>query len=136
MREHAAYVFDLDGVVREFGPADVNAAIEAALGLPDGHVRATVFREDLVGPTVVGQRTFEQWYAAVVLALEGAVAEPALVREHMRAWRDHRGTPVSETVARIESLRSSGHRTYVFTNGTDHVPHELDLLDLAQLFDG
>jgi putative hydrolase of the HAD superfamily len=54
----------------------------------------------------------------------------------MEAWRTHRGTVVDETVERLEALRSDGHRTYVFTNGTDHVPAELELLGLARLFDG
>ena len=62
--------------------------------------------------------------------------EPERVREHMEAWRAHRGTAVDETVERLEALRSDGHRTYVFTNGTDYVPTELALLGLDRLFDG
>jgi putative hydrolase of the HAD superfamily len=64
------------------------------------------------------------------------VPEPERVREHMEAWRSHRGTAVDETVERLEALRSDGHRTYVFTNGTDYVPTELVLLGLDRLFDG
>lgn len=143
VRPHAAYVFDLDGVVRDFAPRSPDAAIEAALGLPAGSVAATAFRPELLHPTVTGRQTFEQWYAAVCAALAGAVphmagAEPAdaRVREHMAAWRSHRGSPVEETVARLEALRADGHRTYVFTNGTDWVPEELELLGLTRLFDG
>lgn len=132
----AAYVFDLDGVVRDFAPGSVDAAVERSLGLPAGHLAATVFRPDLLLPTITGRRTFEQWYAAICRALEPAVPEPARVHEHMQAWRAHRGTPVEETVERLESLRAGGHRTYVFTNGTDHVPEELELLGLSRLFDG
>lgn len=46
VREHTAYVFDLDGVVRDFAPGDADPAIEAALGLPAGHVSATAFRSE------------------------------------------------------------------------------------------
>lgn len=136
MREHAAYVFDLDGVVRDFAPGDTDPSIEAALGLPAGTVAATAFRPDLLGPTVVGRQSFGQWYAAVCRELEHLVPEPGRVHEHMQRWRAHRGTPVDETVERLDALRSQGHRTYVFTNGTDLVPHELELLGLSRLFDG
>lgn len=136
MTEHAAYVFDLDGVVRDFAPGDANPMIEAALGLPAGQVAATAFRPDLLLPTITGRQTFDQWYAAICAALETAVPEPERVREHMEAWRAHRGTPIDETVERLEALRDVGHRTYVFTNGTDYVPEELELLDLTHLFDG
>ena len=136
MTEHAAYVFDLDGVVRDFAPGDANPAIEAALGLPAGHVAATAFRSELLLPTITGRRSFDQWFAAICSELEHVVPEPERVREHMEAWRSHRGTAVDETVERLEALRSDGHRTYVFTNGTDYVPTELALLGLDRLFDG
>ena len=136
MRDHTAYVFDLDGVVRDFAPGDANAAIEAALGLPAGHVAATAFRSELLVPTITGRQSFDEWYAAICHALEEVVPEPARVHEHMVAWRAHRGIVVDETVERLEALRSDGHRTYVFTNGTDYVPQELKLLGITRLFDG
>jgi len=136
VRDHTAYVFDLDGVVRDFAPGDAGPAIEAALGLPAGHVSATAFRSELLLPTITGRRTFDQWYAAICAALEEVVPEPARVHEHMTRWREHRGTVIDETVERLEALRSDGHRTYVFTNGTDHVPQEMELLGITRLFDG
>jgi putative hydrolase of the HAD superfamily len=136
VRDHAAYVFDLDGVVRDFAPGDANPAIEAALGLPAGHVAATAFRSELLLPTITGRRSFDDWYAAICSALEEVVPEPARVREHMASWREHRGTVIDETVERLEALRSGGHRTYVFTNGTDYVPQEMELLGITRLFDG
>jgi putative hydrolase of the HAD superfamily len=136
VKDHAAYVFDLDGVVRDFAPGDAGPAIEAALGLPAGHVSATAFRSDLLLPTITGRRTFEEWYAAICAALEEVVPEPARVGEHMTRWRAHRGTVIDVTVERLEALRSAGHRTYVFTNGTDHVPQEMELLGITRLFDG
>ena len=136
MRDHTAYVFDLDGVVRDFAPGDPSAAIEEALGLPTGHVAATAFHADLLLPTVTGRQTYDDWYAAICTALESAVPEPDRVRHHMERWRSNRGTVIDETVERLEVLRSAGHRTYVFTNGTDQVPAELELLGLRGLFDG
>jgi putative hydrolase of the HAD superfamily len=136
VREHAAYVFDLDGVVRDFAPGDTDPMIEAALGLPGGMVAATAFRPDLLLPTITGRRTFDEWYADICTALEQVVPEPDRVREHMEAWRAHRGTPVAETVERLETLREGAHRTYVFTNGTDLIPDELEQLGLTRLFDG
>jgi putative hydrolase of the HAD superfamily len=136
VRDHTAYVFDLDGVVRDFAPGDANPAIEAALGLPAGHVAATAFRSELLLPTITGRRSFDDWYAAICAALEEVVPEPARVREHMAGWREHRGSVIDETVERLEVLRSGGHRTYVFTNGTDYVPQEMELLGITRLFDG
>ncbi len=136
MTAHAAYVFDLDGVVRDFTAGDAAPGIEAALGLPRGHLAMTAFRRDLLEPTITGRQTFEQWYAAICLALESDVAHPHLVREHLVAWREHRGTPITSTVRRLEMLRAGGHRTFVFTNGTDTIPDELKLLGLDHLFDG
>jgi putative hydrolase of the HAD superfamily len=133
--EPAAYVFDLDGVVREFHADSREALIETSLGLPAGALMQVAFRPDLVEPTITGRQTFEQWYGAICLALEAVVPEPARVREHMELWRAHRGTPIDETVERIRALRGNGHRTYVFTNGTDLVPQELELLGLTDLFD-
>lgn len=135
MIEPVAYVFDLDGVVRDFAPDSPDSLIEAALGLPAGGLAGLAFRPDLIEPTITGRQTFEQWYAAVCLALESVVPEPARVREHMARWRAHRGSPVDETVERIRALRDAGHRTYVFTNGTDLIPEELQLLGLTDLFD-
>ena len=136
MRDHTAYLFDLDGVVRDFAPGDVGPAIEAALGLPAGHVAATAFRSELLLPTITGRQSFDEWFAAICRAIDEVVPEPERVRHHMEQWRTHRGTVVDETVERLELLRSAGHRTYVFTNGTDHVPRELELLGLTHLFDG
>ena len=136
MTEPAAYVFDLDGVVRDFAPGSPDGLIEATLGLPPGGLAGLAFRSDLIEPTITGRQTFEQWYAALCRALEDVVPEPARIHEHMQLWRRHRGTPVAETVERIRALRDEGHRTYLFTNGTDQVPGELELLGLTDLFDG
>lgn len=136
MKDHAAYVIDLDGVVRDFEPGDANPAIEAALGLPPGHVSATAFRSDLLLPTITGRQGFDDWYAAICVALQEVVPEPARVHEHMERWRTHRGSVIDETVERLETLRADGHRTYVFTNGTDYVPQEMELLGVTRLFDG
>lgn len=136
MSRHAAYVFDLDGVVRDFAPGSADGAIEAALGLPAGSVSATAFRDDLVVPTITGRQSFEQWYGAICAELEKVVADPRQVRAQMAAWRAHRGTPITETVERLTTLRAERRRTYVFTNGTDHVPAELEMLGVSGLFDG
>ncbi len=135
MNGHAAYVFDLDGVVRDFAPGSTDGAIETALGLPAGSVAATAFRDDLLVPTIRGLQSFEQWYHAICTELEQIVADPGQVRHEMQGWLAHRGTPIRETVERLTSLRAAGRQTYVFTNGTDHVPAELDLLGISELFD-
>jgi putative hydrolase of the HAD superfamily len=98
-------------------------------------VSATAFRSELLLPTITGRQGFDAWFAAICMALEEVVPEPERVREQMARWREHRGTVVDETVERLEVLREGGHRTYVFTNGTDLVPEELRLLGIDRLFD-
>ena len=115
-------------------PVTPTPAIERALGLPVGHVSATAFRSDLLLPAITGRDSFDEWYDAICTEL--AEASGREVREHMQAWREHRGVAVVETVELLESLRAAGHRTYVFTNGTDLVPAELEMLGLMRLFDG
>lgn len=136
---HAAYVFDLDGVVRDFAAESADAGIELALGLAPGGLAQVVFRPELLDPTVTGQQTFEQWYAAIVRTLEAEVSlapgSPP-VETHLRPWREYRGTPIDSTVERIAALRKAGAATFVFTNGTDFVPEELRMLGLEHLFDG
>lgn len=133
---HVAHVFDLDGVVRDFTPGSVDATIEQALALTAGTVSAMAFRPDLVEPAITGRVSFEQWCAGICAGLERVVTEPGRVRGQLQAWVDYRGEPIPETVERLTSLRAAGRRTYVFTNGTDHVPAELELLGLGSLFDG
>jgi putative hydrolase of the HAD superfamily len=134
-RRFDAHVFDLDGVVREFDSADAAPAIEAALGLSPGHLAAVAFREDLVGPTVLGRRSFDEWYELVRAELVAGGAGAEAVAEHLPAWRAHRGTPVPATVATIEALRSAGAPVFAFTNGTDTITAELEGLGLDHLFD-
>ncbi|GAA2029388.1 hypothetical protein GCM10009740_18720 [Terrabacter terrae] len=74
MTRHAAYVFDLDGAVRDFGPGDAAPAIEAALGLPAGHVSTTAFRSDLLLPTITGRQGFV--FDAVLNSADFGVVKP------------------------------------------------------------
>lgn len=132
-----ALVFDLDGVIREFGPDSPDASIESALGLPPGSVRATAFRPALLGPTITGRQTFDEWTEGICAALaEDSGHPPARVREEMQAWRAHRGQTRPRTVAHLEALRAAGRHTFIFTNGTDLVPAELRLLGVADLVRG
>lgn len=135
MTSCSAHVFDLDGVVRDFAPGSVDAALEQALNLPVGALSATAFRPDLVEPAITGRSSFEQWCAAICFELEKIVTEPGCVRDEMQAWVDYRGEPILDTVEQLKALRAAGRPTYVFTNGTDHVPAELELLGLDSIFD-
>ncbi len=125
VREHAAYVFDLDGVVRDFAPGDARTPpSRRRSACPPGTVAATAFRSELLAADDHGSaQTSTSGIAAICTELEHVVPEPARVRKHMEAWRDPprhgRSTRPSSGSRRCAS---DGHRTYVFTNGTDYVP--------------
>ena len=46
--------------------------------------------------------------------------------------RDH-GTPIAPTVALVDELIEAGKPTFIFTNGTDRVPAELERMGLERL---
>jgi putative hydrolase of the HAD superfamily len=128
-------VFDLDGVVREFDNAQLDA-MDAALGLGDQGFLRTAFEHEVLIQVVTGRITFAQWSEEMATRLGNAGAAAEAVARVMEIWHGHRGRPVEETVALIAEIRTEGRRTFLFTNGTDNVPAELEQLGLGHLLDG
>lgn len=128
-------VFDLDGVVREFDHVQL-AALDRELGLGESAFVRTAFERDVLTRVVTGRMTFAEWSRAMSDRLRTAGAAPEAVARAMAIWHRYRGRPVDETVALIGEIRAQGRRTFLFTNGTDNVPAELELLGLGHLLDG
>jgi putative hydrolase of the HAD superfamily len=128
-------VFDLDGVVREFDNAELEA-MDAELGLGESAFLRTAFERDVLARVVTGRMTFAEWSRDMADRLHAAGAAPEAVARVMDHWHRHRGRPVTETVALIADLQREGRHTFVFTNGTDNVPAELEQIGLAHLLDG
>lgn len=129
----AVHVFDLDGVVRDFGAEPVVSSLEAELGLAPGAWAATAFQPDSLRRVTTGRITFAQWSAEIGDGLEGQGADPAAVPAAVQRWAAYRGTPVRPTLDWIEQLRGEGAPVYLFTNGTDAIPAELAKIGLSEL---
>ena len=138
IRRHAptsvAVVFDLDGVIREFGPATTQR-IAAEVGLAPQEFLALAFDEDLLEPVVTGRRTFGAWCGLIRDELVARGTAAATAENAVQSWAADRGRPVAETVALIAELQASGTAVFVFTNGTDNIPAELRQIGLGHLAD-
>lgn len=128
----SAVVFDLDGVLREF-ESDVTDAIAERLGLTPTEFLELTFDHDLLGPVVTGRNTFAQWCARIEQRLVAAGVDDLRAAEGLAAWVAYRGRPLAASVAVFEELRDAGRACFLFTNGTDNVPAELDQIGLGHL---
>lgn len=126
------FVFDLDGVVRDFDLATTRE-VTARIGLTSEEFFTIAFHETRLGAVIVGAITFAQWRSSICggLVEHGIDAEDA--RRAVDAWIADRGTPIRPTVALIEELQRAGKRVFLFTNGTDNIPAELHQIGLGHL---
>jgi len=121
----ACVLFDLDGVIRHWDPADTDA-IEERHGLERGSILATAFGPEL-GPSVVtGQLDYEAWAALVGerLGCPEAVAE----------WGQGRGHVDHDAVAVVDDVRGAGLTVALLSNATTRLEDDLDVLGLATHF--
>ena len=127
-------VFDLDGVIREFGP-DTTKEIAADIGLSADDFLALAFAADLIEPVVTGGRTFASWCARIREDLVARGVPPAAAEGAVSRWVADRGVPVADTVELMRDLEEDGKAVFVFTNGTDNIPAELRQIGLEHLVD-
>ncbi|WP_162803025.1 HAD family hydrolase [Ornithinimicrobium avium] len=133
LRRAGVAVLDLDGVLRTFDTSGELARVESELGLDVGAVIELAFALPEAAAMVTGRSTHAHWMAAVrARLLADAHAEEAVERL-IAVWREDRGTPMGATVALVDSLVAAGTPTFVFTNGTDRVPEELEHMGLGRL---
>lgn len=118
-------LLDLDGVVRRFDSA-VTAAIERRSGLPAGRIHEVAFQPRLLQAVTTGAMTRSEWVAKVA-GVVGPVAATA--------WATQRAVVDKAVLAAARSIRKTGVRVCLLTNGTDRVPAELDDLGIAGDFD-
>lgn len=111
-----AVVFDLDGVLRHFDPAEVTR-IESAYALPEGSIHEAAFAPDLLESVITGRIRRADWVQLVGDRLD----RPEAAVE----WGRHPFVPDPAMLALSDRLRASGIRTAILTNGTDMVAAEL-----------
>lgn len=133
-RECAVVVFDLDGVIREFGPATTEQ-VATSLGMLPREFLEIAFAMDMVEPVVIGRRTFTEWCQLIRDALVARGAPVAAAAAAVQTWVADRGAPVPETLALLDELTAAGTPVLLFTNGTDNTPTELRQIGLGHLVD-
>lgn len=121
-----AVVFDLDGVVRHFNPAHVDAT-EARHGLEAGAILGAAFQPHLLEPVTTGRMTRAHWVERVGATVNapGAAVE----------WAAERGALDAAVLALAAELRGVGVRTAILTNGTDTIPDEVREIGLLRHFE-
>ena len=121
-----AVVFDFDGVVRHWDPADT-AVIENRHGLPDGAIMDAAFGPELGRDAIVGALTYEEWTRAIaeLLGSPDAVAD----------WAEHRGTVDAAMVELIGEVRMAGCAVALLSNATTRLEEDLAHLGLGDTFD-
>ncbi|WP_052250711.1 HAD-IA family hydrolase [Xanthomonas sacchari] len=127
-----ALLVDMDGVLRLW--PDDDATLERAHGVPPGSLRAVAFAPALLEPAIRGATSDAQWRAEVVARL-AALAPQADVAALVAAWSAPTAARLNQPVLAL--LRQVRQRVPVvlLSNATSRLPHELQALGLADLFD-
>lgn len=133
LRRAGVAVLDLDGVLRTFDTSGELARAESALGLDAGVVLELAFALPEAQAMVTGRARYAEWMTAVRARLLTDGHAEETVERLVGTWQEDRGTPVEPTVALVDTLVAAGTPVFVFTNGTDRVPDELEHVGLGRL---
>ncbi|MGD8200551.1 HAD family hydrolase [Ornithinimicrobium sp. W1679] len=126
-------VLDLDGVLRTFDTEGHVGRAAAGLGTDLEGVLETAFGIDEGMAMLTGRCTHAEWITAMEARLLDDGHPPQAVARLMTAWVEDRGTPIAPTTELVDRLSASGTPVFVFTNGTDRVPEELEHIGLGHL---
>ncbi|WP_289017022.1 HAD family hydrolase [uncultured Ornithinimicrobium sp.] len=133
LRRAGVAVLDLDGVLRTFDTSGELARAEAELGLEAGAVLELAFGLPEARAMLTGRTRYAEWMTAVRVRLLADEHAEEAVERLLTVWQGDRGTPVGPTVALVDALVAAGTPAFVFTNGTDRVPEELEHVGLGRL---
>lgn len=132
LRRGRIAVLDLDGVVRTFNETGWQDVHARALGLPADGLLDAAFTIPEGTAMVVGRATYEEWIAAFRRHLGEVGHDELLIEALMKDWAADRGTAVAATVNLMDELVAAGTPVFIFTNGTDRVPAELEAIGLGR----
>lgn len=121
-----AVLFDLDGVVRHFDPAEV-ARIERAHEIEPGSIEAVAFASHHLASVTTGRVSRRQWIEQIGVELDNPDAAEAWGRQSFHVDE--------EVLGLVDELRANGIRTAILTNGTDTIPDEIESIDLGSRFE-
>lgn len=126
-------VLDLDGVLRSFDTEGHVRRAAAELGTDLDGLLEVAFGIEEARAMLTGRCTHAEWVRAFERRLLGDGHHPPAVDRLMAAWVADRGTPMTPTTRLVERLVAAGTPVFVFTNGTDRVPSELEHIGLGHL---
>ena len=121
-----AVLFDLDGVIRHFDPANV-ANIERAHGLATGSLEAIAFASHNLEQVTTGRLTRREWIERIGAGLDNA--------EAAEEWGSQPFSADLDVLDLVDELRSNGIRTAILTNGTDTIPAEVTSMGIDSSFE-
>lgn len=133
LRRADVAVLDLDGVIRRFDGDGALARAEGELGLAAGALLELAFGLPEARAMVTGGSRYDEWLAALRVRLLQEAHQEELVDRLVTTWRADRGTPFPGTVALVDELVEAGVPVFVFSNGSDRVPEELEHIGLGRL---
>ncbi|MGD8149994.1 HAD family hydrolase [Ornithinimicrobium sp. Y1694] len=133
LRRAGVAVLDLDGVIRTFDESGAVAAVESRLGLGRGGFMGLAFGLPEASAMVVGKARYDEWAAALRTRLISDGHAAGVADEAIATWTSDHGSAIAPTVDLVDGLLAAGTPTFVFTNGTDRVPTELEQIGLGHL---
>lgn len=133
LRRAGVAVLDLDGVVRTFDTSGVVADVEQRLGLPVRGFLDLAFSLSVATDMLIGRARYADWATALRERLVQDGHAPHLADEAIALWTSDHGTPIAPTLALVDELFEADTPTFIFTNGTDRVPTELERMGLSRL---
>jgi len=124
-------LFDLDGVIRHFGDAHLQAA-EARYGVPRELILQATFRSDAFQDALIGRLTAEAWHASARELLSGLAGRD--VSGAVDDFVSFPGWVDAAILELVDRLRLS-IRVGILSNGTTRLEHHIELHGLASHFD-
>ncbi len=118
-------LLDLDGVVRRYDH-DAVAAIEQRSGLTSGSLNETAFQPRLLRAVTTGEMTYAAWVDEIARSVGPVAAQ---------AWAAQRPDLDKAVLTKARSIRTSGVRVCLLTNGTDRIDADLEDLGIKDDFD-
>lgn len=126
-----AAIFDLDGVVRIWGPAIMSGA-ERRAGLPVGSLASVAFEPALLRRAITGVITDDEWRTEIADILEARFGSAARVA--VAQWSGPVGAVDADVLAIVREIRRT-RPVALLTNATTRLRSYLAALHLLSEFD-
>jgi putative hydrolase of the HAD superfamily len=130
----AAFLFDVDGVLRLWDGAQVEA-IERRYGLEPGTLPAVAYHPDRFGPALLGRITDQDWRASVAAAMVPLCGDVGKAIDCVADWSARHGHIDPRVLDVITGLRADGISVGLIANATDRLRFDLVELEVAEKVD-